>query len=258
MTAQAAEACCELLPWDSEFFGCRIARLTPARLTDELVHDAVAWCGRQRIACLYFLADADDPRTALLAQAGGFVLVDVRVTLDAQPSGVVSRAPVDGVLVRAASPGDIDQLRNVARQSHHDTRFYFDPHFPTERCDALYETWIEKSVHGSAQIVLVLEVRGAVAGYVSCHNAGDGRGQIGLLGLAPDAQHQGHGERLLHDALRWYAEHSVTEVQVVTQGRNVRAQRLYQRCGFRTRLVQIWYHRWFDAPSALDRSRQSS
>ena len=32
---------------------------------------------------------------------------------------------------------------------------------------------------------------------------------------------------------------------VVTQGRNVAAQRLYQSAGFRTAAVQLWHHCWF-------------
>jgi hypothetical protein len=39
-------------------------------------------------------------------------------------------------------------------------------------------------------------------------------------------------------------------VKTVTQGRNIPAQRTYQRCGFQTAAVQLWYHRWFDPPSA--------
>jgi hypothetical protein len=31
---------------------------------------------------------------------------------------------------------------------------------------------------------------------------------------------------------------------VVTQARNVPAQRLYQKCGFITRSVELWFHRW--------------
>ena len=37
----------------------------------------------------------------------------------------------------------------------------------------------------------------------------------------------------------------IDRVQVVTQGRNVRAQRVYQRCGFVSAQLQLWYHRWF-------------
>jgi dTDP-4-amino-4,6-dideoxy-D-galactose acyltransferase len=29
-----------------------------------------------------------------------------------------------------------------------------------------------------------------------------------------------------------------------TQGRNIVMQRLFQKCGFVTRSVELWYHRW--------------
>jgi ribosomal protein S18 acetylase RimI-like enzyme len=44
--------------------------------------------------------------------------------------------------------------------------------------------------------------------------------------------------------VRWFSEEGVEVVSVVTQARNVRAQRLYQRYGFTTRSVKLWFHRW--------------
>jgi hypothetical protein len=35
------------------------------------------------------------------------------------------------------------------------------------------------------------------------------------------------------------------DVAVVTQGRNGAAQRLYQRCGFVTHALDLWYHKWY-------------
>jgi hypothetical protein len=32
---------------------------------------------------------------------------------------------------------------------------------------------------------------------------------------------------------------------VVTQGNNLAAQRLYQTCGFLSRDLQLWYHKWY-------------
>jgi RimJ/RimL family protein N-acetyltransferase len=46
--------------------------------------------------------------------------------------------------------------------------------------------------------------------------------------------------------MSWFAGQDIKTVHVVTQGRNTRAQRLYQRCGFVTRSMELWYHRWFD------------
>ena len=36
----------------------------------------------------------------------------------------------------------------------------------------------------------------------------------------------------------------ITYIDVVTQGRNYSAQRLYQRCGFITQSTELWYHKW--------------
>jgi dTDP-4-amino-4,6-dideoxy-D-galactose acyltransferase len=55
----------------------------------------------------------------------------------------------------------------------------------------------------------------------------------------------GVGRALVVNAIRWFSGQGVDSVSVVTQGRNVRAQRLYQRCGFTTRSVELWFHRWF-------------
>lgn len=45
-------------------------------------------------------------------------------------------------------------------------------------------------------------------------------------------------------ALEWFAARDIQSVQVVTQGRTISAQRLYQNCGFMTHSVQLWYHKW--------------
>jgi hypothetical protein len=49
----------------------------------------------------------------------------------------------------------------------------------------------------------------------------------------------------MHGALRWFTENRLNRVEVVTQARNFTAQRLYQRSGFVTANVQLWFHKWF-------------
>jgi dTDP-4-amino-4,6-dideoxy-D-galactose acyltransferase len=46
-------------------------------------------------------------------------------------------------------------------------------------------------------------------------------------------------------SLGWFAQHGCDRVQVVTQGRNLAAQRLYQRAGFLTADLKLWYHKWY-------------
>ncbi len=230
---------CTFLEWDSAFFGRRIARVTAHRLTGEQADQALAWCAAEKIDCLYFLAESDDTETVQAVEARDFALVDVRLTLERR--GAIPAMP-DGI--RLSRPEDVEALKRLARTNHRDTRFYFDGHFSTEDADRLYETWIEQSCTGYADAVLVAAQDGQAAGYITC-DLRDGYGQIGLLGVGEAWQGQGIGATLINGALHWFGEHKIERVEVVTQGRNLRAQRVYQRCGFVAAQLQLWYHRWF-------------
>lgn len=241
-----SETICQYLDWDSQFFGYRIARVTVNQLNDEVVSAILEWSESRHIDCLYFLADATDAPTVRLAEDYHFRFVDIRATFEKQLEGKLTG--VDSAfpgVTRLATPDDIPALRAIARGSHRDSRFYYDSNFPTALSDALYETWIEKSCKGYANAVLVAEVQGQLAGYISCSLLDQARGQIGLVGVSVDWQGHGLGQILVNESLPWFAQQGVTQVTVVTQGRNSKAQRLYQRCGFLVRSLQFWYHRWF-------------
>ncbi|MEP7359390.1 MAG: GNAT family N-acetyltransferase, partial [Anaerolineales bacterium] len=252
MSAATQAEACDFLEWDSEFFGARIARLKTATPDAAGMQAALAWCRRERIDCLYFLADSTNPAASDLAQDHQFRLVDLRVTLaGAARANTAAASPAS---LRAAEPSDAERLKAIARVSHRDTRFYADEHFPAGRCDALYETWIEKSVNGYADCVLMAEENGQALGYVACHLKPAAAGQIGLLAVAPGAQQRGLGQHLLRAALDWFHGHGVERVTVVTQGRNVKAQRLYQRAGFVTESIHLWYHAWLNSAWAAQQS----
>jgi dTDP-4-amino-4,6-dideoxy-D-galactose acyltransferase len=236
------ESPCIYLEWDSKFFDCRIARLNAVRLDQGLVERVLRWCSEHGIDCLYFLADSAHAETARLAESNEFQFVDVRATyeraLRADDNGKSMRE------VRFAREGDLKTLRAIARSSHHDSRFYFDTHFERAKCDLLYETWIENSFRGFAQAVLVADCDGEPAGYLTCHRDGS-ESKIGLVGVSGDHQGKGLGSLLVRSFLAWSQEQDTVRAKVVTQGRNVAAQRLYEKAGFLMASQQLWYHRWF-------------
>ena len=227
-----------MLEWDSKFFGRTIGRVIEHRLNPQRIVTISQWCKDHAIECLYFLADSDHPDTIRLAEKNGFRLVDIRVSLqcrveDYALQSVSSRS--ESVYVRPAVQHDVPTLQSIARMSHTDSRFYSDGCFPPETCANLYELWIRRSYEGYAKCVLVAEQSGQPVGYCSCHLV-DAQGQIGLVGISERARGQGVGQYLINQAMCWFAGQHVEAVTVVTQGRNVAAQRLYQRCGF---LIQV-------------------
>lgn len=230
----------EILAWDSSFFGVRIAALRVARLTEESAPAILHWCISEKIACLYFLAPADDPATLRIAAREGFSLTDVRVTLSRESASTGFVTPD----VRPFHNSDLPHLLRIAGFSHTTTRFYFDQRFPRERCQALYEEWLVNSTRDVHKATLVVEREGKPAGYVTCEFAGP-TGKIGLLAVADWARGMGLGSVLVQSALAFLRTKEKHRVSVVTQGRNIAAQRLYQRNGFLTDSLAFWYHRWF-------------
>ena len=238
---------CEYLGWDSDFFQLRIGRLKCARLTPEALNAAEHWCRTERIDCLYFLAELDDPDTLRIAGEHEFQLVDVRVTLEARrPSD--PRPPLPCRDVRLFRAEDLPALRELARRSHRDTRFYFDSRFPDEACGRLYEAWIEKSCGGGADAVFVADVGAGPVGYATASRINEHEGQLGLLAVDSSAQGRGLGRQLAGAVLDRCRDRRLDVVRVVTQGRNARALRMYTNSGFRPLSLQLWYHRWFPRP----------
>jgi dTDP-4-amino-4,6-dideoxy-D-galactose acyltransferase len=231
------------LEWDSTFFARRIAAVINAPMNAADVPAMLEWCRADRIECLYVLTDAEDVPTLHALEDAGGRNVDVRLTFDCKPTDKL-HAP--SPKVRPHRESDVGPLRAIASASHVNSRFYADGHFPLARCNELYATWVEKSCRGWADQVFVAEVDGQPAGYLSCHVRSGGRGEIGIVGVAPHAQGHGLGRDLVATALSWFAEREIGRVTVVTQGRNIVAQRLYQTMGFRTAQVQLWHHLWFD------------
>lgn len=239
---------CRFLEWDSEFFGRRIARLDGGRLTAARLQAASPWWQDHKIECVYFLAESGDPPTVSLAEDHGFRFVDVRMTLTHTLLSVpLVPTPPLGVQIRPYAPSDIGELRAIASRSHRDSRFYADPRFTMARANALYETWIERACtdHGHAVLVPARDER--PVGYVTCRLDEGMIGHIGLIAVADSAQGLGVGRALVAAALSWCRERGACAANVVTQGRNLPAQRLYQRSGFVSQSLELWYHRWFSA-----------
>lgn len=230
------------LPWDTEFFGFSVARWLQDNPTDMEIEQADAWCEREGVRCLYALIPASNPRAVQRLAAAGYRWVDIRVTLRASPPPTVAAIPT---AVRAARSEDVAALRAIAAVSHRDGRFYSDPCFPRERCDAFYAEWIENSTKGFEDAVFVADLGQGPVGYVTCKRKESSLGQIGLFAVADQARGKGLGRELLAAAYAWFRAEECACVDVVTQGANVDAQRIYQRNGFVTHGVGVWLHKWY-------------
>lgn len=233
-------AACTLLEWDSAFFRRRIARVNQPSLTLAEANAVMHWCADHHIDCLYWLVDAADLPSIRVAEAHQFQFMDIRVTLRLAIPAHLNDNDAD---VRPAVVDDLPALQAIARTAHTDSRFFADSHFPRERSQELYAIWLERDFREG--VLWVAAGENAPQGYITCQLRNDGIGQIGLLGVSAHARGRGVGANLVRRAVRWFKDQGAAAALVVTQGRNARAQRLYQYAGFVTDQMQIWFHRWF-------------
>lgn len=254
MKANSSELC-EILNWDTNFFGFCVGHVLGHQLSKEIIQQIDLWSLENNLSCLYLLASSNDAETIRIAEDNGFRLVDIRMTYEKLIHRNSQTSEEDKSLefhLRSASPRDANALGSIARESHRDSRFYYDRNIPSYLSDMLFETWIKLSCEGYADKVLVAELDNSPVGYITCHivkNGAEARtGRIGLIGVINSVRGMGVAHLLLVAALDWFFEEGIRRTSVVTQGRNLTAQRLYQRHGFLTSTVEIWYHKWYKNP----------
>jgi dTDP-4-amino-4,6-dideoxy-D-galactose acyltransferase len=237
------------MPWDSDFFGFSVAKVRRDVLDSQSAIAIDAWCREHEVRWLNFVARPDDVQTVLLAERHGYHLADVRMTYGRDLSEPHPPVPhLDEV--RLVDPRDVPGLMRIASVSHGDARIYHDGNLPREVCDRFFATWIKNSCEGFANAVLVTGEIGDPTGYVTCHyNNGGAAGSNGLMAVDRRSQGKGLGVSLMAGALRWLADRGAKRAVLVTQGRNLVAQRVYQKLGFLIRKLELQYHKWY-APMA--------
>jgi ribosomal protein S18 acetylase RimI-like enzyme len=249
------------LDFDTGFFGVLMGTLVrPARtdqpsgepcaaasaLADE-VAAALAHARAQGYAHVIFRSAADDSAAIWAAECAGFRLVDVGVDsstcLADWPSsaGPLPSASRDAVPpIRQFRAGDIPALQNLAAGAFTLSRFSADPFFRPDQVQAFHREWVKNLCHGLAQAVLVCEVEGRVAGFVSCALS-DGEGRIPLIATDGRFRRQGIGRALMRAALRWFAAAGAKVAHVKTQAHNYPALALYHRAGFTVSRTELTF-----------------
>lgn len=235
---------CELLDWDSRFFGFQVARVRRSTLDDAAAASVDEWCEARGVECLYFLADENDAVTRRVADANGYRQVDMRLTLRHDLGGIQDEEPA--VSIRHAGLDDIPALAALGARSHRDSRFYHDPCFPRERCDALYAGWISDGVRDPKRSVYAAEIHGVVVGYQLVSPPGDeGVARMEMLAVDEMYRRKGIGRALMTAALRGADSDGAVAVETVTQERNLVSLQAHFALGFTCILREAWNHKWY-------------
>ena len=159
---------CEVLPWDSEFFGLKIARFDGVFPLEEpfqgrdldfsaALQELESACRSAGVQYLFGQINPKDLATLRALGEAGFRLVETRAYYH---RSLLDFEPMERYACRLATPGDVEPLARTAREMvNHFDRFHADPLLPKERVDSFMERWVEASINSNfADLTIVPDV----------------------------------------------------------------------------------------------------
>ena len=147
--------------------------------------------------------------------------------------------------VNLAKKKNIQDLQNMVDSLFKKSRYYFDQKFQAEKINEFYKGWIEKAVLGllDDECICLFEKEMPI-GFCTIKYISSNSATIGLFGISKKYQRIGLSNYLLKNVNNILLDRGVQTLSVVTQGRNIEAQKSYQKAGFVSNSAQLWYHKW--------------
>lgn len=236
------------LPWDSQYFQCPTYRLDFADWADgdptpidSLAHTLTALkdeLSRRHPRYYLFMEVPSEDLTMLQALGlAGYRLIETRLTYfrdDLHAFNYPRRFSV-----RPATEADIPDLRNVAMSmANRFDRFHADSFFPTALADGFLATFVENSVGGFADIVLVPAGFGDMPGAFLTGNfmpdqpalAGVKIGRMVLSAVA--INRRGWYLKLISELSYYFQECGVSLCYLTTQSTNQAVIRVWEKLGY--------------------------
>lgn len=235
------------LEWDSNWLGYPVAQFAvgPQQPAAALLA-AVAQARAAGFRLLYLVLPSADADANAAAAACGAWPADAKLTyqmpLTESSALVATPAPAPAAGVHLAPVEEVTStLQSLALQSGEYSRFRRDARIGYHAFVELYTQWLRQTV-ARGTVWAATTATGTVG--LLAFTQHTGHASIELMAVAATARRQGIGQALVHMARQEAQQQGCGMLQVVTQGANQPAQRLYEQCGFHLLRTEQLYHLW--------------
>ena len=121
-------------------------------------------------------------------------------------------------------------------------RYHNDESILPDQITAIYLTWLTNSIDNNytdENIGIFKEDQ--LVGLITL-KIKDKKGYIDLLVVEQDYQNQGLGKMLMQKALEFFKQREISDIKVITEAENIRANVFYQKNGFLLNGTALIYH----------------
>ncbi len=232
----------KMLDWDSNFFKMRVARvLKSAKQFLDLI-PIFKELESEKIDLAYFSSKEEiSGSEKIIFQDFEMNLVDEKATFLKKLEKQSKNHPN----ISAYTENIIEPtLFDLAIESGIHSRFKVDERIPNSKFEEMYRLWMINSVNKKiSDVVLVYKEADKIIGFVTVGKK-ENRGNIGIIAVDATGRGKGIGKSLVNAAENYCIEIGLKYLQVVTQGKNIPACKLYEKCGFDLESILYFYHIW--------------
>lgn len=229
------------LDWDSNFFGFDVGSIEGTVFDERDMREIEALIEENNCTLCYYSTPKELPLFALQDNVLDFSLVDRKITYS---KAINPQLEIASPISNAHHRESEHKLIDLAIQSGQYSRFNVDKRITTEKFEEMYGLWIKNSLYEDlANEVLTYQLNGEVAGFVTIGEKKN-RADIGLIAVDRAFRGKGIGKLLMNSAEKWCSNLKHETIQVVTQGDNIPAQKLYESCGYEIESEEMIYHIW--------------
>jgi len=201
----------------------------------------------KRAFCELMIArvDAQDMALVQAFERSSYVACDVLVTYSLKPREVVP-ADVGDLELRDGRVNDADWMARISAEAFSFSHYFNSPWVNRRSAEEVVKKWINNSIVGYADRVLIAEREGKPVGYITVRSKSVCEGYkmstIDLIAVDQSARGQGVGRILTSTAIATHKE-EVSSWYVGTQAQNSAACRMYESVGFRQASLSATFHK---------------
>ncbi len=231
----------EILQWDSEFFGFKVAKLGDSFCAERL-QDTILEMRAKSVKVAYCFVPPDDLiRKEALKKAGG-MLVDQKVKYCVETTSRFETSCANVFIFGESKP--TQAMIEIALQTSELSRFRIDENFGNNACNRLYRQWITNAVEGKFDDeVFVFKLNDEILGLVTL-KLSTNAAKVGLLGVAKNVRGKKVGEALLKTAVCFAKQNKIETLEASTQEANIAACKFYEKNGLNPSERVNIYHLW--------------
>lgn len=235
---------------DGARFGVRVAR---AMVTVDSLRETIEFCRRNAIDLLVARSRSEHIDAAHAMEESGFLLMDTMLHYDLELRHARQLPESVEVCTRKLLGGEEAAVAAVAYETftHYNGHYHADRRLDHEDAVAVYTSWAYRScVEPSVcDLVLVAELEGEIAGFLTMKHVDDRSAELPLAGVAARYQGRRVHATLHNEMVSRCVANGVTRFIGSTQASNLAMQKNMLRAGWLPTHAEYTFHKWFDPGS---------